>query len=236
MSTRVLVMSAAPGPHRRPTSRCRSRTRDRPSCASTPSSPRSAARSPRRCGGRAHDRADRRSAEAALPVAPRSPPAAPIALSRGDRRRLTPPARSGHWAGRSCSRRSCSAPWSSASGTSSPTSCSTSAAGSCCARRTRCVAERVPRLGRVLARSSTALWSSAKVALIGLAISIVLGMASPSLMSQAKLVERAVFPYMVMLQAIPILALVPLIGFWFGTGSDVAGHRLRDHLAVPDHR
>ena len=26
------------------------------------------------------------------------------------------------------------------------------------------------------------------------------------------------FPYMVMLQAIPILAIVPLIGFWFGYG------------------
>ena len=63
-----------------------------------------------------------------------------------------------------------------------------------------------------------ALWSSAKVALIGLAIAIVLGMAVAVLMSQAKLFERAVFPYMVMLQAIPILALVPLIGFWFGYG------------------
>ena len=27
------------------------------------------------------------------------------------------------------------------------------------------------------------------------------------------------FPYMVMLQAIPILAIVPLIAFWFGTGQ-----------------
>jgi NitT/TauT family transport system permease protein len=64
----------------------------------------------------------------------------------------------------------------------------------------------------------TALWSSAKVALIGLAIAIVLGVAVAVAMSQAKLVERAVFPYMVMLQAIPILAIVPLIGFWFGYG------------------
>ena len=38
------------------------------------------------------------------------------------------------------------------------------------------------------------------------------------LMSQAKMFERAVFPYMVMVQAIPILAIVPLIGFWFGFG------------------
>lgn len=62
------------------------------------------------------------------------------------------------------------------------------------------------------------LWSSAKVALIGLTISIVLGMFVAVLMSQTKLIERAVFPYMVVLQAIPILAIVPLIGFWFGYG------------------
>jgi len=62
------------------------------------------------------------------------------------------------------------------------------------------------------------LWSSAKVALIGLLISIVLGMFVAVLMSQTKMIERAVFPYMVVLQAIPILAIVPLIGFWFGYG------------------
>ena len=38
-------------------------------------------------------------------------------------------------------------------------------------------------------------------------------------MSQAKFLERAIFPYMVTLQAIPILAIVPLISFWFGTGQ-----------------
>lgn len=63
------------------------------------------------------------------------------------------------------------------------------------------------------------LWSSTKVALIGLLISIVLGVIVAVLMSQAKFIERAVFPFMVMLQAIPILALVPLISFWWGTGE-----------------
>ena len=63
------------------------------------------------------------------------------------------------------------------------------------------------------------LWSSTKVALIGLAISIVLGIAIAVVMSQTRLFERAVFPYMVMLQAIPILAIVPLISFWWGTGQ-----------------
>ena len=63
-----------------------------------------------------------------------------------------------------------------------------------------------------------ALWQSTKVALIGLTISVVLGTAIAVLMSQAKVAERAIFPYMVTLQAIPILAIVPLVGFWFGYG------------------
>jgi NitT/TauT family transport system permease protein len=64
------------------------------------------------------------------------------------------------------------------------------------------------------------LWVSTRVALIGLAISIVLGIAIAVFMSQTKIIERAVFPFAVMLQAIPILALVPLIGFWFGYGTN----------------
>ena len=62
------------------------------------------------------------------------------------------------------------------------------------------------------------LWSSASVAMIGLTLAIIIGMSLAILMSQTKLIERAVFPYAVTLQAIPILAIVPLIGFWFGYG------------------
>jgi len=63
------------------------------------------------------------------------------------------------------------------------------------------------------------LWSSTKVALQGLLIAIVLGMSIATIMSQGKIIERAVFPYMVTLQAIPILAIVPMISFWFGNGQ-----------------
>jgi NitT/TauT family transport system permease protein len=63
------------------------------------------------------------------------------------------------------------------------------------------------------------LLSSARVAIVGLAIAIVIGMTLAVIMSQTKLFERAIFPYMVTLQAIPILAIVPLISFWFGTGQ-----------------
>ena len=62
------------------------------------------------------------------------------------------------------------------------------------------------------------LWSSTKVALIGLGVAIAIGFVVAILMSQAKIVERAVFPFMVTLQAIPILAIVPLIGIAWGYG------------------
>ena len=62
------------------------------------------------------------------------------------------------------------------------------------------------------------LWSSTKVAMIGLLLAILIGMFLATLMSQSRLIERAVFPYAVTLQAIPILAIVPLMGFWFGFG------------------
>lgn len=62
------------------------------------------------------------------------------------------------------------------------------------------------------------MWSSSKVAFWGLLIAILLGFFLAIVMSQAKVVERAIFPYAVVLQAIPILAIVPLIGFWFGYG------------------
>ncbi len=63
------------------------------------------------------------------------------------------------------------------------------------------------------------LWSSTQVAMIGLAISIGIGFLIATVMSQAKMIERAVFPFMVTLQAIPILAIVPLISFWWCTGQ-----------------
>jgi len=64
-----------------------------------------------------------------------------------------------------------------------------------------------------------ALWSSTKVAAIGLVIAISIGFVLATIMSQTKLAERALFPYLVVLQAIPILAIVPLIQFWFGSGQ-----------------
>ncbi len=60
-----------------------------------------------------------------------------------------------------------------------------------------------------------ALWLTTQVALWGLGIAIVSGMTLAILMSQARWIERSVWPYAVALQSIPILALVPLLGILF---------------------
>jgi NitT/TauT family transport system permease protein len=57
---------------------------------------------------------------------------------------------------------------------------------------------------------------SSEVALTGLAFAIVIGIIWATLMSMAKWLERSLYPYAVILQCVPILALVPLIGILFG--------------------
>ena len=70
-----------------------------------------------------------------------------------------------------------------------------------------------------MAEMLQSLWSSTKVAGIGLSFAILIGFLLAVLMSQAAVVEKALFPYLVTLQAIPILAVVPLIMFWWGSGQ-----------------
>jgi NitT/TauT family transport system permease protein len=69
-----------------------------------------------------------------------------------------------------------------------------------------------------LAELLDALLLSATVAAVGLGITIIAGMAAAIAMSQARWIERSCYPYLVILQTIPVLALVPLFGFWFGFG------------------
>jgi NitT/TauT family transport system permease protein len=57
---------------------------------------------------------------------------------------------------------------------------------------------------------------SAMVAMTGLAVATVIGLGWAILMSQARWLEHSLYPYAVMLQTVPILALVPLFGYWFG--------------------
>jgi NitT/TauT family transport system permease protein len=62
------------------------------------------------------------------------------------------------------------------------------------------------------------LWLTTQVAALGLAIAAAVGVGLAILMSQARWLERSLYPYAVVLQTVPILAMVPLIGFWFGFG------------------
>lgn len=71
---------------------------------------------------------------------------------------------------------------------------------------------------KVRADIAAALWQTAQVAFTGLAAALVLGVLWAVAMNHGSWLERSLFPYAVMLQCIPVLALVPLIGFWFGFG------------------
>ena len=51
------------------------------------------------------------------------------------------------------------------------------------------------------------------------------------LMSQWSWAEKILYPYAVILQTIPILALVPLIGIWMGYSFAGPRGRLRAHRA-----
>ena len=63
-----------------------------------------------------------------------------------------------------------------------------------------------------------ALGRTAVVALVGLLLAVVIGSVWAVAMAQSRWVERILYPYAVILQTVPILALTPLIGIWFGYG------------------
>ena len=59
-----------------------------------------------------------------------------------------------------------------------------------------------------------ALVVTAKEAAVGLFIAVVLGVLCGALMSQARWVERSFYPWAIVLQTVPILAIVPLLDLW----------------------
>ncbi|MEM9748755.1 MAG: ABC transporter permease [Actinomycetota bacterium] len=69
------------------------------------------------------------------------------------------------------------------------------------------------------------MWPTVKVTLLGLAISIIVGVLIAVLMNMSKYMERAIFPYAVVAQTVPILAITPLL-------TQVFGDRLGVRLAV----
>jgi len=79
----------------------------------------------------------------------------------------------------------------------------------------RCIIESITN-AQVRKQLIAATVLSVRVAFIGLVLAIVVGLLLAILMSQAKGIERSLFPYLVALQAVPILAFVPLLGVFFG--------------------
>lgn len=63
-----------------------------------------------------------------------------------------------------------------------------------------------------------AMMVTGRIALFGLAISAAIGITLAILMNRSKMVEWVLFPYAVIVQTLPVLALVPIIKVWFDTG------------------
>lgn len=98
------------------------------------------------------------------------------------------------------------------------------------------VAEVVPDSKKILMPRPHAIWQTAvmetqtrselleglvnttKSALVGLLVAILLGTVFAVVMEQSRWMERGFYPWAVVLQTVPTLALVPLIGVWFGFG------------------
>ena len=60
------------------------------------------------------------------------------------------------------------------------------------------------------------LWSTLTVTLEGFAAALICGVALAIAFSQSKLIERALYPYAVVLQVTPVVAIAPLILIWVG--------------------
>jgi NitT/TauT family transport system permease protein len=61
-----------------------------------------------------------------------------------------------------------------------------------------------------------AMEATTKVAVFAFILSSLIGIFFAILMSEADWIERSFFPFAVALQTLPFLAIVPLVGFWFG--------------------
>ncbi|BFT70227.1 ABC transporter permease subunit [Paenibacillus sp. MAH-34] len=69
-----------------------------------------------------------------------------------------------------------------------------------------------------------ALWVSVTTttleAVLGFFLSIIMGVAGAILLASSKWIEKSVYPYAIILQTIPIVAIAPLIVIWFDAGMN----------------
>jgi NitT/TauT family transport system permease protein len=63
-----------------------------------------------------------------------------------------------------------------------------------------------------------AMFTTAQGALCGFALSLSIGSAFGLLLSLSRTLERALYPYALFLQTVPIVAIAPLLVLWFGAG------------------
>jgi NitT/TauT family transport system permease protein len=60
--------------------------------------------------------------------------------------------------------------------------------------------------------------TTSRAALAGFGLSALLGVLAAVVLSSSRIVERALYPYTVFLQTVPIVAIAPLLVLWFGPG------------------
>ncbi|QQR47076.1 ABC transporter permease [Myxococcus xanthus] len=77
-------------------------------------------------------------------------------------------------------------------------------------------------IGAVGAQEASSLLGAAittgRSALVGFGLSAVLGVLVAVLLASSRMVERALYPYTLFLQTVPIVAIAPLLVLWFGPG------------------
>lgn len=77
------------------------------------------------------------------------------------------------------------------------------------------IAEALAGNWRILLHHS---WVTLEETLIGLGLSFVCGVATATVIASSRSIERSVYPIVVASQAIPIIALAPILLIWFGYG------------------
>lgn len=56
--------------------------------------------------------------------------------------------------------------------------------------------------------------------IVGFIFSVIGGVIAAILMASSKMLERSLYPYAILLQTIPIVAIAPIIVIWFGSGTN----------------
>ena len=76
------------------------------------------------------------------------------------------------------------------------------------------VRDAVARAGEL----ATAIWNTTVAVVWGFALSVVVGVAVGVMLSSSRLLERALYPYTVILQTVPLVAIAPMLVIWLHAG------------------